>query len=316
MKYNRWSTLHIAPRHRAEFWRSAGQDALTPITPHIPRLDNFEATLTTRSLDVVVLNQVQVLTSSHDVEQTDADLARGGPPCLLVDVYLSGQVHASQHDRKIIAKPGEPFLIDSRQKYRLNHPNPVSMLALVVPYTALGAHEAAINALTASHLPERASLQLLASQMRALSAWPHDLQAAESARVSDLLVGTLQAVLLDAAEDSAGARKERSFLRRKVQQLIERQYADPALSPAVVAYQMGVSVRTLHARLAQDGTSFGAELMAHRLQRAYTMLQGAPQHSTTVIAIAALCGFSSAAHFSRRFRARYGMPPGALLRES
>ncbi|MFC5521473.1 helix-turn-helix domain-containing protein [Polaromonas jejuensis] len=314
MKYNRWSTLHIAPRHRAEFWRSANQEAIVPLTPHIPRLDDFQAEITHRGLDNLVLNQVQVQAPSHDMERTAADLARGGPACVFANLYLSGQTQALQSGSEITAKPGELFLIDGCEQYRLNHPNPVSLLVLGVPYAALGALGPALSALTARRLPERASVQLLASQMRTLSTWPHALQAAESARVSDLLVSTLQAVLLDATEDSAGARKERRFLRRKVQQLIERQYADPALSPAAVAHQMGVSVRTLHARLAQDGTSFGAELMAHRLQRAYTMLQGAPQHSTTVIAIAALCGFSSAAHFSRRFRARYGMPPGALLR--
>lgn len=312
--YNRWSTSHIAPQQRAEFWRSASQEALTPITPHIPRLADFEATLTTHSLDVVTLNQVQVLTSSHDVEQTDADLTRIGPPCLLVDMYLSGQAHASQNDRKIAAKPGELFLIDGRKKYKLKHPNPMNMLALVVPYTALGAHESAIKALTMCHLPERVSLRLLSSQLQTLSTWPHELQSDESVQVSDLLVGTLRAVLLGATEDSTSERT-RSFLRRKVQQLIARQYADPDLSPAAAAYQMGISVRTLHARLAQDGTSFGTELVAHRLQRAHAMLQAAPRHSTTVVAIAALCGFSSSAHFSRRFRTRYGMPPGALLRD-
>lgn len=311
--YNRWSTLHIAARDRAEFWRSANQDALMPLTPHIPRLDDFQATMTTRILDSVALNQIQVLAPSHDVKRTAADLARGGLPYVFVDLYLSGQTQACQDGREITVKPGELFLLDSSEKFRINHPNPVNLLVLAVPYNALGAQALAMSSLTARQLPERLSVQLLANQMRTLSTWQHDLQAAESDRMSELLVSTLQAVLLDVAEDSSEEKKERCFFRRKVQQLIEQQYADPALSPASVAYQMGVSVRTLHARLAQDGTSFGTELMAHRLKRARAMLQG-PQHTTTVIEIAARCGFSSPAHFSRRFRACYGIPPGTLLR--
>jgi AraC-like DNA-binding protein len=312
--YNRWSTSHIAAHQRAEFWRSASQEARTPITPHIPQVDSFNATLTTRGLDNLVLNQVQVSTR-HDVESTHHDLSRGDFPCVIVELYLSGQVQASQQGNDIIATPGEPFLIDGRRKYRLNHPNPVSMLALAVPCTALGVHAPAVDGLTARYLPHRASLQLLASHMHTLNAWPHDLEADEASRISDLLVGTFQAVLQGAAEESAGARKQRCFLRRRVQQIIEQQYADPALCPAAAADQMGISVRTLHARLAQDGTSFGAELMAHRLQRAHAMLRGGPQGTAaTVIEISVRCGFSSPAHFSRRFRARYGVAPGAARR--
>lgn len=313
--YNRWSTHHIAARHRAEFWRAASQEALTPITPHIPRVESFDAVLTSRGLDSLVLNQVQVLSTGHDVESTDRDLARSELPCVLVELYLSGQAQVAQQGCDITAAPGEPFLIDGRKRYRLNHADPVNMLALAVPYAALGVDAAAIDGLIARHLPRRASLQLLAAQMQTLSTWPHDIEPDESSRISDLLVGTLQAVLQDTTDESTSARMRRSFLRRRVQQIIVQQYADPALRPAAVAHQIGVSVRTLHARLAQDGTSFGAELMAHRLQRAHAMLCGTRQSMTTIMEISARCGFSSPAHFSRRFRERYGMPPGALRRQ-
>jgi len=312
--YNRWSTSHIAAPQRAEFWRAASQEALTPITPHIPKAETFDATLTTRSLDNLILNQVEVATG-HDVECTDLDLSRSEMPFVFVDLYLSGQVQASQQGREIIARPGEPFLIDGRRNYRLDHPDPVSMLALAVPYTALGSHAPAVEGLIAQHLPHRASLQLLAGQMRTLSAWPHDLEPDEASHVADLLVGTLQAVLQGTGDESLIATKHRCFLRRRVQQIIDQQYADPALCPASVAQQMGISVRTLHSRLARDGTSFGAELMARRLQRAHAMLRGGPHGTATVIEISARCGFSSPAHFSRRFRARYGVPPGAVRRK-
>ncbi|MBS0343883.1 MAG: AraC family transcriptional regulator [Proteobacteria bacterium] len=314
--YNRWSTSHIAARHRAEFWRAASQEARTPITPHIPRVESFDAVLTSRGLDSLALNHVQVLNTGHDVESTDRDLVRSEVPCVFVDLYLSGRAMVTQQGDQLVATPGEPFLIDGRGTYRLNHADPVNMLALAVPYAALGIHASAVDRLVARQLPRRASLQLLVAQMQTLNLWPHALEADESCRISDLLVGTLQALLLpDSADVSTSARMRRGFLRRRVQQIIVQQYADATLSPAAVAHQMGVSVRTLHAHLAQDGTSFGAELMDYRLQRAYAMLCGARQSMSTIMDVSARCGFSSPAHFSRRFRERYGTSPGALRRQ-
>jgi AraC-like DNA-binding protein len=317
MTYNRWSTLHIEPKDRLEFWRDAGEKAKTPVTPHVPSPRDFEATLTMRGLGDVALNHVQVQTP-HDVEITRSDLARLEQPYLLVDVYLSGAADVSQMDRRIQAAPSQPFLIDGRREYRLDHQQPVSMLALAVPFAALGGRrEAALEKLFAQQQPQNAALHMLAGQMRMLSTWPHPVEAAEGARLSDLLVGTLHAVLdgvTDSEIETGAARRERNFLRRRVQQLIEQMHADPSLSPQLVAAKLGISIRTLHAQMARDGTSFGAELLAYRLERTYGLLRTARRDVVTIREISFRCGFVSAAHFSRSFRARFGVAPSEVMR--
>ncbi|MGE8200895.1 MAG: AraC family transcriptional regulator [Variovorax sp.] len=313
MIFNRWSTLHIEPKRRAEFWREAGQKAKTPVTPNVPWPDDFEATLTTRGFEELALNHVQVC-SPHDVECTASDLARLERPFLFIDLYTSGKCDVLQLERGMQAAPGQPFLIDGRREYRLDHRQSVSMLALAIPIAALGPHASAVESLIARPQPQNAALHLLAGQMRMLSAWPHAFEKAESERLSDLLVGAVHAVLLGAREgELTTVRRERSFFRRKVRQVVEQMYADPALNPQVVAEKLGISVRSLHARMAQDGMTFGAELMAHRLERAHGLLRGARRGSATIGEICARCGFVSAAHFSRRFRARFGMAPSAVM---
>ena len=316
MTYNRWSTMHIEPRHRAEFWRDASQKARTPITPHIGSLGDFKATLTMRGLGDLALNHVQVQTP-HDVESTPSDLARLEQPFLFVDLYLSGTVAVSQLGRCMQGDPGQPFLIDGRREYRLNHSQSVSVLVLAVPFAALNRHEGAIAPLIARHQARSLPLQLLANQMHTLGAWPHEFESVESERLSDLLVGTLRAALLGVATDeSSTVRQEQSFLRRRVQQIIKQMYADATLNPVFVSERLGISVRTLHARLARDGTSFGAELMVHRLERAYGLLRGARRKDVAINEISARCGFISAAHFSRRFRDRFGVAPSAVMRDA
>jgi len=321
MSYDRWSTQHIPPRHRGEFWRDAGRQAQTPVTPVIGVPEAFEATLTTRSLGAVVINRVQVQ-SAHDVQRLREDLARGGQPSLIVDLYLAGRAQVSLSGRgqahaAFIAAPGVPFLLNADCEYRLAHLGPIDMLALVVPQALMEQRGGPARALAAGPLPGRASLQLLAHQMRLLGQWTEDLPAAEARRLADLMAGTLDAVLSPAVDaDGLSAARERHFLSGRVRQLIALHYHDPALSPSLIAARMGISARTLHAHMALHGTSFGAELMGYRLERAHALLRGARMGATTVMEVAVRCGFVSAAHFSRRFRARYGVSPAGVLRES
>jgi AraC-like DNA-binding protein len=106
----------------------------------------------------------------------------------------------------------------------------------------------------------------------------------------------------------APAPKRRSRLRGKLRNLFEQRCADSGFSPTVAAQELGISVRTLHAWLALDGCRFGAELLERRLERARMML-GSGTSDRTIQEVAAMCGFVSAAHLSRRFRERYGVSP-------
>lgn len=89
-------------------------------------------------------------------------------------------------------------------------------------------------------------------------------------------------------------------------ELMASHLADP-LSPEQLAKLSGVSARQLHrlftARLGVSTMSFYRDL---RLAKADELLQ---QSALSVLEIALATGFSSAAHFSRRFSARYGIPP-------
>lgn len=318
MNFDRWSTHHIPARQRVEFWRGIAREALIPVTPHIPQPEAFQATLTTRSVGALVLNRVQVQTA-HDVERLRADIERSGPPSLIVDLYLTGHAQVSLPGptdavRELLAHAGQPFLLDDRRTYRLAHDGPVSMLALVVPLALLDVNDDVLASLTARRLPPSASLQLLAQQMRLLAGWPHALPVAEAARLSDLVAGTLQAVVqtVDNVPGMAATR-EHGLITRRVRKLIARQYPDPALGPIEAAHQLGISVRTLQAHLAQEGTNFSTELMVYRLERAHALLHGGNLSTTTVMGVAERCGFSSPSHFSRRFSMHYGGPPSDLI---
>lgn len=90
-------------------------------------------------------------------------------------------------------------------------------------------------------------------------------------------------------------------------ELMASHLADP-LAPDQLAVLAGLSVRQLHRLFASQ---FGVSMMSFyrdiRLAKADELLQ---QSALSILDIALLTGFASAAHFSRCFRARYDMSPG------
>jgi transcriptional regulator GlxA family with amidase domain len=92
---------------------------------------------------------------------------------------------------------------------------------------------------------------------------------------------------------------------------IERRVEKPP-TRAEIAVAVGTSVRQLDRLFARDlKTSIGAHAAKVRLARAQDLLR---QTSKPVVEVAVMCGFASASHFSRAYRAAYGHPPSAERR--
>jgi AraC-like DNA-binding protein len=99
--------------------------------------------------------------------------------------------------------------------------------------------------------------------------------------------------------------------RLQVQRHIRANLADPRLSPSRIADALHVSRRTLYAALAPDDDGVAAEIRRQRLDRARAMLLD-PAQTRSVAQIAATVGLPNPAHFTRIFRARYGINPSEL----
>jgi AraC-like DNA-binding protein len=95
--------------------------------------------------------------------------------------------------------------------------------------------------------------------------------------------------------------------RLQAQQYIRANLGDPRLSPASVAAAIHVSRRTLYAAFPAEG-GVAAEIRRQRLLRAHQLLLR-PGRASSISEIAAQVGLPNAAHFSRIFRAHYGVPP-------
>jgi AraC-like DNA-binding protein len=85
--------------------------------------------------------------------------------------------------------------------------------------------------------------------------------------------------------------------------------SDPDLCYDRVAASCGISPRYLCYVLKSHNTSFSELLWKNRLPRARDLLLSPATRHYPIHEIAFMCGFKSAAHFSRMFNAAYGCPP-------
>jgi AraC-like DNA-binding protein len=128
-----------------------------------------------------------------------------------------------------------------------------------------------------------------------------------------LLVNALaELALIERGTIAAGSRRGMRALRGArlslARRLIAQHLSEASLSAAMVAGQLGVSVRHLHMLFAGSGKGFSRYVTTERISLTGRLLREAP--SRPVAEIARACGFESLATFYRVFHNTVGMPPG------
>ncbi|MFF4384997.1 helix-turn-helix transcriptional regulator [Kitasatospora sp. NPDC001547] len=81
------------------------------------------------------------------------------------------------------------------------------------------------------------------------------------------------------------------------------------MTPQTIADAHHISLRRLQQLLAEDDMSPAAWIRRRRLERCRLDLANPRLNARPIQAIAERWGFSDPAHFSRLFRAAYGIPP-------
>jgi AraC-like DNA-binding protein len=97
---------------------------------------------------------------------------------------------------------------------------------------------------------------------------------------------------------------------------LRRHLADPDLSPRMLAERLQVSVRTVHKRFEDADTTFGQWVLDARLQACRRALDDPRQSGFTISQIAFGWGFNDLPHFSKAFRARFGLSPSQYRRKT
>lgn len=113
--------------------------------------------------------------------------------------------------------------------------------------------------------------------------------------------------------DAAPAQAAYRTVRAMATGLIDARLLEADLSPDVIARTLGLSRATLYRAFEREG-GVRAHLQRHRLDHARQALRARRGRSPSISQIAWTHGFTSDAHFTRAFRARFGMAPSDVGR--
>jgi AraC family transcriptional regulator, positive regulator of tynA and feaB len=128
----------------------------------------------------------------------------------------------------------------------------------------------------------------------------------------ELAVYDLVGALFAPTEPSSGSRHADKLFAR-IRHIIKDGYADPDFGPHEVATGAGISLRYLQKLFTERGSTCSEFIYSLRLDQAARLLhrRGTLRASQPLSEIAYTCGFRDYTHFARKFRQRFGHPPGA-----
>jgi AraC-like DNA-binding protein len=136
--------------------------------------------------------------------------------------------------------------------------------------------------------------------------------------VSDNLVLALLKTAADAAEEQGVQVGPRQSIGEKrlegIIAYIDMHLANPDLSLSTVAQACQISQRYLCHLLKEHGTAFSDLLWTSRLAKSRDWIATLDKRRYTIMEIAMMAGFKSAAHFSRMFREHFGCSPREFRR--
>lgn len=205
---------------------------------------------------------------------------------------------------------------DRRTEGRLCGAAPGSIaegVILLFPRELLPLPDSSVRRLTARRLPGDGGVGALLAGLleqtleQAARLMPSDAGRLASAIV-DLVTAVLDRELRTGAEATPPGERAELFLR--VRSFILDHLGEPWLSPTAIAAAHGISVRSLHRLCEEHGTRVGELIRTERLAHCRRDLSDPLLGDQPVHLIAARWGFTDASHFSRAFRAVYGLPPG------
>ena len=301
-----WSTDEAADRPFS-YWVDTVCDRFLALDIDSPLRERFHARLDQTELGPATASWLSA--DAQQVRRTRAKIARAHSGFLLMQLR-AGRVEVRQAGRITPLGPGECILLDGAQPYEIECPQATRSFVLKLSDEWLSRWVSAPERLAPRHFAGVGWSAALCAAVASLEVDSCDHLALPRGEVADHIAALLKLALGPQPRDCAGGRHLQSRLIRTVRNGL----SDPDLSPATVAAEHLISVRTLHYAFAAAGTTFVEELMQARLQRARELLSDPSQRDIPVIEVASRCGFTDPSHFARRFRRRFGLAPLAFRR--
>ncbi|QIM16268.1 helix-turn-helix domain-containing protein [Leucobacter insecticola] len=290
---------------------SAISSSFVPLLVSGPPAARFRGRLC--AADAHHITFAEVSANAHDVYRNESLIEQGGGDYFKLSLMQAGTGLLVQDNREVILSPGDVAIYDTARPYTLTFDRDFCNLVVMIPKSSIDLPAELVAELTATHLSRDTALGTIVSQtlpqMPGALVQSPDLVRRQLAQTTTDLISTLITATLGSERLDQDPRQ---VLIRSVREYIRDHLQSPTLGPEEVAAAHYLSPRRLHGIFQGEGETIAAMIRSLRLERCYADLQNPAYADRPVSAIAAQWCFLDAAHFSRTFRARFGISPSEL----
>jgi AraC family transcriptional regulator, positive regulator of tynA and feaB len=221
---------------------------------------------------------------------------------------VAGQNNFQQGDSEVAGRTGDLVLFDHRPFVFETQAGSSMMLELPrARVEAMLGPSRLFCALTAG--AELPATTLATSYIRDLIRVGDQLSPEGAARMASIGVDLIVASLAERMAREVPGSIHGSVTVQRAKAYVEANLGDVALDPPQLAAAVGVSLRRLQELFHERGRHISDYIWERRLEAAAKRLADPACAHLSIGMLAYGCGFTSQAHFSRRFKNRHGMTP-------
>ncbi|MEV6029423.1 helix-turn-helix domain-containing protein [Streptomyces sp. NPDC052036] len=303
------STAALSAADRIERWHEAVSRTFVPLDVNILEEDPPSGRIVTHQWGATQVSDVQA--GPQEVTRSKRLIARDGKEFLILTLQRRGGAVKEQDGRECLIEPGDFSISDSSRVFRKKMQGEFCFTSFHFPRKELRVRDEDLQALTARAFSGRGGSSALVATYFAR-------MAREAAGFDDFVGRQVAATGLDLLALFINERSGRfrphapetaAAMMVRVKDHILRNLSDPDLSPTAIAAAHFISVRYLHKLFQLEGTTVGEWIRMQRLERCRRDLLRSPAQGLGVATVARRWGFVSPSHFSRVFRAAYGIAP-------
>ena len=205
---------------------------------------------------------------------------------------------------------GGIVLADIAKPYYCTHPEGMDVIDVFVPRGQLERAFAPIrHAVGLTIEPQQSSHPILSSFLRSLQQHASALSVRETERLSSIAVDLIVASFAERMGLQPSQQMSRAAILWRAQAYIANRIGQVGLDMTEVATALKISIRRLYQIASEENVSLMDWMWERRLNDARGMLADPARQTVQIGLIAYQCGFVDQAHFSRRFKARFGVSP-------
>ncbi|MFK4066695.1 AraC family transcriptional regulator [Streptomyces sp. NPDC029674] len=232
-------------------------------------------------------------------------------PYVLLGIHSLGRATLVRRGSAEACLPGDLFACDGAEPFVLEEEGDFELHLVRIPRRALTLTDRQVRELGGrAPFTDGTVASLLGPLLRDITG----LRPGHAPRTALRLAGAVADLVgLLVAEDAVSGPQDggqdREALMARLRAYVDANLWDRNLTPASVAESQHISIRYLHKLFEGRGSTVGRWIQHRRLEEARRELARPGRDDITVSAVARRWGFASATHFSRSFRAAYGMSP-------